>query len=226
MKKTFLRAAALTLVLVMAAALFAACGQDDGKLILGRWTATAEGGKYAAEDFEEYGEYLDGLDLSDITLKLYMEFKEDGTYTAEIDEESAKAAVDAMFERMKPAFADMMKKEMAESMEMDPEEMTDETFNSLLSMAGLGSMDDIFDSMKADMDPEEIFGDSSSSGKYMLKDGKLYMSDSPDEAADEETDCVSCKLTPATLTLDAAENEEVPEGLEDMLPITFTKLGE
>ena len=55
MKKTFLRAAALTLVLVMAAALFAACGQDDGKLILGRWTATAEGGKYAAEDFEEYG---------------------------------------------------------------------------------------------------------------------------------------------------------------------------
>ena len=80
--------------------------------------------------------------------------------------------------------------------------------------------------MKADMDPEAIFGDSSSGGKYMLKNGKLYMSDSLDEAADEDADCVSCKLTPATLTLDAAENEEVPEGLEDMLPITFTKLGE
>ena len=78
-----------------------------------------------------------------------------------------------------------------------------------------------------DIKPEDFLADVNMSGKYMLKDGRLYMSNAADEEATEASDVVAYEFTEdGQFKLSAAEGAEIPEGMEDMLPLTFTKLVE
>lgn len=224
--KKVLRIAAIALVLVIAAAVFTACGQNDAKLIIGKWRTTVELGKLSAEDFEEYSEAIGDLDLTGVNVDMIIEFKEDGTYAGRVDKDSAKAAFDEIFVRMKPAMIEMMKSEMGEMMSVDPAELTEESINALLSMAGLGSIDEMLNSVVEEMDMDSLLNENSSEGRYMLRKGKLYTTESLEKEPTVESDLVLYKLTPTTLTIDAEKGADVPESMEGMLPMTFTKVAE
>ena len=220
-----LRALALALVLMMTAALFAACGQKDEKVILGKWETVVDLSKLGGEELEDLTNDIGELDLSGITLKMSVEFKEDGTYTTDIDKASADAALGTLVERMTPAITETLKKSIAESMGMDASSLTDEDLDSFMSMAGLGSLEDFVGSITEEIDSDKLIEESVTNGRYQLKDGKLYTTDSVDEQIGEDSDVTLYQLTPTTLTVTPENEDDVPESMKGMLPLTFTKLG-
>ncbi len=223
MKKNVIRIAALAVLLVMTAALFTACAQKDEKVILGKWQTVVDFGSVAVDEMDELKEQFGDFDLSGITMTMFLEFSEDGTYNLSLEKESAEKAMKEMVERMKPAFENMLKSLIAEMSGVDVSAVTDEQINAMLTLMEVGSMDEFVNSMTEDMDTEEMLKDANKSGKYLLKDGKLYMSDSVDkEPADG--DLVKYELTPKQLKLDAENKDDVPEELSALLPLVFTQV--
>ena len=230
MKKTsIIRLAALALAVLMAAALFAGCTKKvtDAERIIGRWETEFDAAKAAQEALEAEGEGYEGVSFSDIMIKLQIEFKEDGTYSSAIDQDSAKAAIDKIGEQKVPMIRELFTAKIAEALEVDPSTLTDDDVLPYLSMFGITSYEDFAKMITDEMKPEDIIADANMSGKYLIKDGKLYMSDSADEEATEASDVVAYEFAEdGTLKINAAEGEEIPEGMENMLPLTFTKIVE
>ena len=227
MKKTNLfRAAALALAALFVISAFAACAKvPDTKKILGKWETVVDISKLINDSMKEgddAGE-LGNLEFKDITMKLFVEFNEDGTYKSSADKESVDAAMDKFKEQLVPMLTDVFKKSVAEAFGKDASEVTDDEVNSFLALLGMTSMEDMAEMMLEEMRPEDLYKEMESTGKYMLKDGVLYTTDSADEEATEESDCCAYELQDKTLKLNAKEGEEAPEGLKEMLPLTFTK---
>lgn len=229
MKKTkIIRAAAILMLLAMAATAFVGCKKSDAKLIVGKWQTTVNIEKALGDELQEMTDELGSIDLSDITLTVNIEFKEDGTYTAGIDKASGQEAVDKMFAAMTPVITNMFKTQLAGELDMDPSEITDEMLNELLAQAGMPytSIQGFIDYLKSDVDTDEMFNEAASEGKYILKDGKIYMSDSLEEEATENSDATKYEFTDATnLKLEPDNPDDVPEGMKDLLPLTFKKVG-
>lgn len=230
MKKTsIIRLAALALAVLMAAALFAGCTKKvtDAERIIGKWETEFDAAKAAQEALEESGEGYEGVSFSNIIIKLQLEFKEDGTYSSAIDEDSAKAAIDKLGEQMVPMIRQLFTAQIADALGVDASTLTDDDVLPYLSLFGITSYEDFAKMLTDEMKPEDLVADANMSGKYMLKEGKLYMSDSADEEATEESDVLAYEFAEdGTLKLNTAEGEEIPEGMEDMLPLTFTKIVE
>lgn len=230
MKKTsIIRLAALVIAVLMAMPLLAGCTKKitDAERIIGRWETEFDASKAAQEAIEDAGDEYEGISFSDLMIKLQVEFKEDGTYTTAIDEDSAKAAITKIGEQLVPAIRQIFVKEIAEALGADPDSLTDDDVMPYLSLFGITSFEDFAALMTEDMKPEDLVEDANMSGKYMLKDGKIYMSESVDEEATEQGEPVAYAFNEdGTLKLDAVEGTEASESLKDMLPLTFTKIVE
>ncbi len=228
-KASIIRLAALVIAVLTAMALFAGCTKKvtDAERIIGRWETEFDASKAAQEALETEGETYKDVTFSDLMIKLQIEFREDGTYSSAIDQDSAKAAIDKLGEQLVPMIRQIFTAQIAEALEVDPETLTDDDVLPYLAMFGITSYEDFAKMLTDEMKPEEIVEDANMSGKYMLKDGKLYMSTAADEEATEESDANAYEFTEdGKLKLDAAEGVDVPEGMEDLLPLTFTKLVE
>lgn len=230
MKKTsIIRLAALVIAVMMAMSLLAGCTKKvtDAERIIGRWETEFDAAKAVQEALANESEEYSGITFSDLMIKLRIEFKEDGTYSTAIDEDSAKAVITKIGEQMVPMIREIFTAQIAEALEVDPSTLTDDDVLPYLSLLGITSYEDFAKMITDEMKPEEIVADADMSGKYMLKDGKLYMSDSADKEATEESDVVAYAFSEdGTLKMDAAEGTEVPENMKDMLPLTFTKIVE
>ena len=224
-KSIILRAAALALAVVMTAVLFAACKPKDEKVILGKWETVADLSKLGGEELEQLTTEIGDIDLSGLTLKMSIEFKEDGTYATDIDKASADAALGTLIERMTPAITETLKKAIAESMGMDASSLSDEDLDSFMSMAGMGSLADFVGSITEEIDSDKLIEESTTKGRYLLKDGKLYTTDSVDEEVGDKADVVIYELSATELKISAENEDDVPEGMKGMLPMTFTKVG-
>ena len=223
-KTTVIRIAAIAVLIALSAVMLTGCAKKDEEVILGKWQAAIDFGKYAGEDMAAMQEEIGEFDLSGITMKLNLEFREDGTYTVAPDKDSAVKAVGEIAERIKPAFISMIKTMVAEMSGVDVSEVTDDQVNGLLALMQIGSVDEFVDQMKEDMDADEMVSTGTNTGKYCFKDGKLYFSDSEEDPADQG-DAVKYELSAKELKLDADEGQDVPEGLEKLLPLVFVKVG-
>lgn len=227
MKKTCLfRAAAAALALLFAAAAFAACAKvPDSKKIVGKWETTVDISKMINDSLKEgeAAEELGDVEFKDISIKLFVEFKEDGTYKSSADEESVNAALDKVVEQLVPMLTDIFKTAVAETFGKDASEVTDEEIGSFLALLGMSSMEDMARMMREEMDMADLTGDLEDEGKYMLKDGVLYTTDSVSEEPTEASDGAAYELADKTLKLSVKDGKDAPEGLEEILPLTFTK---
>ena len=81
----------------------------------------------------------------------------------------------------------------------------------------------IIDKEEVEMDADEMFADSDWSGKYLIKDGKLYMTTDEDSDPAEE-DGTEYKVSEKSLTIQTPQNgdEETPDFLKEL---TFTRIG-
>lgn len=196
---------AILLALVMVLGL-AACTSGGGETtIVGTWKGdmdmSAVLGALVQQDIDEK-----------ISCKMIFEFSADGKFTAKMDEESAKKAVNAMVDVM----IDIMKDMYAEQ-DIDLEEV--------LAAEGM-SIEDIKAQYREEMDLNDMFGDVTEEAYYKFENGKICVADDKDDldAGDYDT-CYIATLSGRTLTITDIESdgELASEVLPGMFPMVFKK---
>jgi len=219
------RVLAVVLMLTMVVTAFVGCGGKSNKtpeeLIVGKWESVIDFQKVmeSAMESEDDASMLEGIDFSGITMKMGAEFKADGTYAVNVDKESGETAMKQMVEKLVPALKEMIKQEIIAS-GTDASEVTDEMLDGMLAMFNVDSWDALGDMFIEEMDTDEIFGEINSAGKYLIKDGKLYLSQTADgDPAQEEG--AEFTVTDKNLTF-KAPGEDTPEYLREL---TFNRVG-
>ena len=202
----------LTLSALLLIALLAGCGGAAEQSLAGSWTADVNMTDYLNDmlgEEEELGQYLT---LDDFTIKLLAEFKDDGTYTFSGDPEAAKAAMDNLKVQLKGAMTAYLE-------DMIEQEDLGMSLDELLEASGM-SLDDLVNEMDESFSAEDLVSGLSMEGKYKYEEGKLYLSDSLDEEAEEYE---AAQLEGDTLTL-TGEGEEDGE-FEGLYPVVFQRAG-
>ena len=197
---------------------------DDATALLGTWETEIDFSEAMTSSANEDGQFGD-LEFHDICFTVLVTFNEDGTYTAAADEETAAAAFEAMIDQMAPVIVTMMKAQVAEALGKEPDEVTDEEALELLGLFGVTSWDELIDMFREQMDPSEMTEEMESTGRYELRDGKIYMEDFFDMSEDEST-WNRYELTANTLTLELPEDtSELDEEMVKIYPLVFRKVG-
>ena len=224
MKKNHMtRILALALALILVLCTFTGCGKNSREQIVGKWATDIDFGsvmeKALAEE-EQAAELFGDADFSGISLPLTMEFKEDGTYEVNVDKASGEKAVKQMADVMIPSIKELMRKELAST---SGSEVSDEELDSMLAMMGMESWEDFGDMVLSQIDTDQMFDDINATGKYMLKNDKLYTSGAVDEEATEESDAFLCEINGDTLKLSSQQDKaDLPDFLKEL---TLTRVG-
>ncbi len=176
------------------------------ELIIGKWVCDFKFTKDFLNqvlDDEEAGmeEMLEYFDLSKLSLKINMEFKDDGTAKIAVADKDAEAFIDAYIEVMSDGMIKMMG-DIAEEAGM--------TFDDYLEQMGM-TEEEFIDSFKQEIDTNEIKSEfideiTGDSGYYQIKDGKLYISD---DKTFEEDDAQEFEVTADKLKLKIDDIEMV-----------------
>lgn len=165
----------LCLVMVFSMCLCACSNEKDA--ILGSWKGSMDmadivNNETAAGD-PEMAEYMK---LDKFELAFIMTFNEDDTFSMVVDEAALETEVDAVADKMVAGMMEYMVAMLAEQgLEMTAEEV--------MAMSGL-TVEDLKAEFLASIDLDEMFGEVNTYGKFKVKDGRLYTSDSVDAEAD------------------------------------------
>lgn len=163
----------LCLVMVLSL-VFAGCGADPKAELIGKWEGELDATEGIKELFlasaGDMGEYIE---LDRFVLKLTMEFREDGTCTMSIDPDALQAAFSSMVQSVGAGLTQYFEQLIEEkNLEMTVDEM--------LEASGMGTMDELLDMMleqaMAEINSEDLVQD----GKYIVKNGTLFISDDMD----------------------------------------------
>ncbi len=205
---------ALVLSAVLLVGVLAGCGGDksaSGDSLEGTWRANLD----MTDMFNEQmaaGGMGEFMNISEFGITMVMEFKSDGTYSLSADEDALASSMEGLKEELKSsatAYLENMLKEQGLDMSVE----------DALAASGM-SLDDMLNQIFSEESMNELTAGMKSEGQYKAEDGKLYTSDSVDEAPGDSYE--SYTLDGDTLTLDAGDSE-VPSGLEDLLPLVFTR---
>lgn len=211
------RIIAAVLAMIMMLALVACGGGSEADSLVGTWKADMDMSSMTNEMLASLGEGMEEyFEFEGFSVTMVLTFKDDGTYTSEIDKASAEAAVDSMLVTIEDGMVKMLEAQIAEY-------GLDMTVEELLETSGM-TMED----MMAELDAEELVDEmvgTTTEGNYQAKDGKLYLSDGTNYEVDEEM-YDTYELDGDTLTLTehfGSEDEEEMAFAEEMYPITFKK---
>ncbi len=215
------RALAIVLTVAMMICALAGCGgkkKSDAELIVGKWSTTIDFEKVLQEtlasDDSEEAEIFKGLDFSGIKMDMTFNFGEDGAYTTEVDKESGEAAVKKVMSQLAPAMKEILRKTLSESYGVSADEITDDMLDGMLALLGADSWEDLGELLMEGMTAEEIFQDANLKGRYLVKDGKLYLSDGDKDPALEEGQRFEVNDKTLKLTLSGSD---VPEFMKELI---------
>lgn len=198
------------LALLLAIALVGSlCACDTASPIAGTWVGTLDYSQILQEEFSEE-ETWENIPLEGICLQICFEFRNDGSFTTQIDKESTQQMVDALLDLAVEGLADNLQKQGTLT-------MTKEELRSTLQM----QLD-----LSALTDPLEfVFG----SGYYVYRNDRIYIGSqprslqaNPEENAAEVMDVIldgdSITVTQLSSRYDTAQ-----ELLPGLLPFTLVK---
>lgn len=204
----------LCLVLVLSM-VFAGCGADPKAELVGKW----EGELDATDGIKELflasaGDMAEYIEVERFALKLTMEFREDDTCTMSIDPDALQEAFSSMVKSMGAGMTAYFE-------QLIEENGLDMTVDELLEASGMGTMDETLDTLlesaMAEIKPEDLVQD----GKYIIKNGTLFISD--DMNAEYKAEDASA------YTIENGKLTFLLGGLEDLgmdeVEMTFTKVG-
>lgn len=207
----------LALVLVMVVAMFAGCAASatDQEKLVGTWKGELD---MTEAIMEQASEALEGLELDSFKVTVVFTFKQDGTYTMNLD----KASVEAAFENMVGSLEGFMT-EMMEGMAQE----AGMSLEDLLAMSGM-TMDDMMAMVTESLEEQDLVGelieDSKSEGKYKADGGKLFLSDGLDYEIDENVyDTYNLDGDVLTLTNTFGGDAEDEDLIRSLYPIVLKK---
>lgn len=204
----------LCLVMVLSM-VFAGCGADPKAELVGKW----EGELDATDGIKNLflasaGDMAEYIEVERFALKLTMEFREDDTCTMSIDPDALQEAFSSMVKSMGAGMTAYFE-QLIEENELDM------TVDELLEASGMGTMDETLDmlleSAMAEIKPEDLVQD----GKYIIKNGTLFISDDMNaEYKAEDASAYTIENGKLTFRLGGLEDLGMDE-----VEMTFTKVG-
>lgn len=215
MKKRILSLAlALAMALTCAAALTGCGGGSDAKDLIGDWQTEIDMTSLLTEELSD-SEFSDYLTLEGFVVKVDFSLREDNTYSLSLNSDSMVQAV----EGMKGGLRDGMRAYLSDM--MAAQGLDGETdLDSLLALAGI-DIDALIDEALAADDIANAAAESLQEGKYIVKAGKIFVSDDVDTDASPTDEALTYTLENGKLTL--VETSGDAGDLADYFPMTFSK---
>ena len=169
----------VVLTLVLLVSVLAGCSSKSDELV-GTWEGQIDMTDMVNEQLG--AEFAGMFTLDDMVFTMSITFNKDGTYQVNLDRESVEAAFNGMVDDMKDGLIDMLEAEIAAmGVDMSVEDM--------LAASGM-DMDQLMEEALAEVDMDSlidgVMAESSFSGNYKAKDGKLFLSDGLDYQPDPE----------------------------------------
>ena len=203
MKKLF--AILLTLAILLG---LAACGNsgDSAKpTIVGTWKGAMNMGAVLEMALQ--------MEIDEpISCSMIYTFKEDGTTSVSVDEDSLADMMEALTDVVIGMMGEMFGEEFDFEAMLEEEGMTEEEFR---------------EQIMASMNLEDMMGNMSvENGYYKYEDGKLYNAATKEDLENpEELPCIHVTLKGNTMTFTDIEQdgESAAEIMPDMFPMVFTK---
>lgn len=212
MKKTL--AIVLSIVMLLALTL-TGCSSEKDELI-GTWMGSIDITDYMNEAFAENDPLVaEYLQISNFTIRYYLIFNEDDTCALEVDESSLEESFNQMLVEIEEGLRRYLEDEIAAmGVDMTVDEVMELSGTSLDQLMAESFSPDIYKEMVEEME---------SQGNYMVKDGKLMMSESlstqPDSSVYE-----LYSLAGNTLTIDKG-NSSMDGDMEDLIyPMVLQKV--
>ncbi len=140
---------------------------DFSNKIIGKWKMrvnfTSDLSDYQMADLQELFAYLD---LNDVYFNVIIEFKEDGDYTISADEASISGYFEAMQSKIKAGLKEYYSNEFVKE-GLNPDDNSEKISKLVDSTAEI--------IISKHISSKEILSEYSASGKYEVKEDKLYM---------------------------------------------------
>lgn len=206
-------AAVLALIMMLA---LVGCGSDSMEDdLVGTWEAEMDISSFTNDMMASLGMGVEEyFDFDDFAVTMILTFEDDGTFTAEIDEDSAADAVDALMVTVEDGMIKMLEAQIKEY-------GLDMTVDEMLEASGM-SLDDLLSQIDAGELVEQMTGESSE-GEYTVEDDKLYMY----EGKMDEDEYTVIELDGDTLTMKEYVGEQGEAGqmfTDEMFPLSFERV--
>ena len=205
MKKLFAILLALAMLLSLAACSTSG-GSGGGKpTIVGTWKGSMNMGAVLEMALQ--------MEIDEpISCSMIYTFKEDGTTSVSVDEDSLADMMEALTDVVIGMMGEMFGEEFDFEAMLEEEGMTEEEFR---------------EQIMASMNLEDMMGNMSvENGYYKYEDGKLYNAAEKEDLENlEELPCIHVTLKGNTMTFTDIEQdgESAAEIMPDMFPMVFTK---
>lgn len=220
MKKKISALLCIVLALTMILSLSACGSSGDKAKLVGSWQCEKDLAQLINDQFAADEATAGLLNVDEFKLVIYMEFKDDDTYSMYVDEASIDAAMDnlvtCIVNGISQYMEDLVKEQTGYEM----------TIDEILEANGI-TMDDLVGALFTSEDLEalkdEIVGGMEQEGKYKAEEGKLYTSAGLEYEVDP-TMYENYTLEGKTLTLLSFVGEGV--GVDETIyPMVFNKIG-
>ena len=203
MKKLF--AVLLTLVMLLGLAACGSSGSAAKPTIVGTWKGSMDMGAVLEMALQ--------MEIDEpISCSMTYTFKEDGTTSVSVDEDSLADMMEALTDVVIGMMGEMFGEEFDFEAMLEEEGMTEEEFR---------------EQIMASMNLEDMMGNMSvENGYYKYEDGKLYNATEKEDLENlEELPCIHVTLKGNTMTFTDIEQdgESAAEIMPDMFPMVFTK---
>lgn len=203
MKKLF--AILLTLAMLLGLAACGSSGDSAKPTIVGTWKGSMNMGAVLEMALQ--------MEIDEpISCSMIYTFKEDGTTSVSVDEDSLADMMEALTDVVIGMMGEMFGEEFDFEAMLEEEGMTEEEFR---------------EQIMASMNLEDMMGNMSvENGYYKYEDGKLYNAAEKEDLENlEELPCIHVTLKGNTMTFTDIEQdgESAVEIMPDMFPMVFTK---
>ena len=203
MKKLF--AVLLTLAMLLGLAACGSSGDSAKPTIVGTWKGSMDMGAVLEMALQ--------MEIDEpISCSMIYTFKEDGTTSVSVDEDSLADMMEALTDVVIGMMGEMFGEEFDFEAMLEEEGMTEEEFR---------------EQIMASMNLEDMMGNMSvENGYYKYEDGKLYNAAEKEDLENlEELPCIHVTLKGNTMTFTDIEQdgESAAEIMPDMFPMVFTK---
>lgn len=203
MKKLF--AVLLTLAMLLGLAACGSSGSAAKPTIVGTWKGSMDMGAVLEMALQ--------MEIDEpISCSMIYTFKEDGTTSVSVDEDSLADMMEALTDVVIGMMGEMFGEEFDFEAMLEEEGMTEEEFR---------------EQIMASMNLEDMMGNMSvENGYYKYEDGKLYNAATKEDLENpEKLPCIHVTLKGNTMTFTDIEQdgESAAEIMPDMFPMVFTK---
>ncbi len=203
MKKLF--AVLLTLAMLLGLAACGSSGSAAKPTIVGTWKGSMDMGAVLEMALQ--------MEIDEpISCSMTYTFKEDGTTSVSVDEDSLADMMEALTDVVIGMMGEMFGEEFDFEAMLEEEGMTEEEFR---------------EQIMASMNLEDMMGNMSvENGYYKYEDGKLYNAATKEDLENlEELPCIHVTLKGNTMTFTDIEQdgESAAEIMPDMFPMVFKK---